>query len=529
MKRSIIEDSDPQHTLIKALCTPAAYPHPVQAIDLLETHISRVILTGPFAYKIKKPVDLQFLDFTTLEKRRHYCHEELRLNRRLAPQLYLDVVPITGSPDAPVLGGSGPVIEYALKMRQFPQEALLDRLLVRDAVTPAHIDALARQVAAFHAQAAVADAAVPFGTPERVHQPVEENFRQIGERIQAAEDRAVLERLRVWTEHEYEVRLPDLARRKEQGFIRECHGDMHAGNMVLLDDEITVFDCIEFNENLRWIDVMCEVAFVVMDLTDRGRADLAYRFLNAYVEATGDYDGLRVLRYYLVYRALVRAKVAIIRMTQDDLDAQSAAETRERYRNYTRLAERYTAPPAPLLMITCGLSGSGKTTVTQALLEHLGAIRLRSDVVRKALFGLAPEARSGSGVASGLYTRDAGERTYARLAELARTILSAGYPVILDATFLKRAQRDDMRQVAADLGVPFRILHVHAPDEVLRARVARREREARDPSEANLAVLEAQIKNLEPLAPEEQSSVIAIDANAPLEMARLAEALGNGW
>lgn len=525
MESTAHRDSESQHTLVKALCDPARYAHPVQAIELLETHISYVILTGPFAYKIKKPVDLQFLDFSALEKRRHYCHEEVRLNRRLAPQLYLDVVSITGSVDAPVLGGPEPAIEYAVRMRQFPQDVLLDRLLARGAVLPAHIDGLARQIAEFHTRTAVADAASPFGTPERVRQPAQENFRQIGERIQTPEDRAVLAQLQAWTEREYAARLQDFRQRKERGFIRECHGDMHAGNMVLLDERVVVFDCIEFNDNLRWIDVMSEVAFLVMDLADRGRPDLAHRFLNAYLESTGDYAGLGVLRYYLVYRALVRAKVAAIRLQQEGIDTDDSERMWEQFRGYLRLAQRYTAAPAPLLLATCGLSGSGKTTLTQPLLESLGAIRLRSDVVRKALFGLAPEARSGAGLASGLYAADASARTYQTLAQLARTVVSAGYTAVLDATFLKRAQRDAIRQLASDLGVAFRILHFTAPEDVLRARILQREAEARDASEANLAVLENQLRNVEPLVPAELPFAITIPADQPMEIARIVETL----
>lgn len=518
-------DSESLHTLVKALCDPACYSHPVQAIELLETHISYVILTGPFAYKIKKPVDLQFLDFSTLEKRRHYCHEEVRLNRRLAPQLYLDVVPITGSVDAPVLGGSESAIEYAVRMRQFPQGVLLDRLLAQGAVLPTHIDDLARQIAEFHARTAVADTTSPFGTPELVYQPAQENFRQIGERIRTPADRAALAQLQAWTEREYAARLQDFRQRKERGFIRECHGDMHAGNMVLLDDRITVFDCIEFNENLRWIDVMNEVAFLVMDLADRGRPDLAHRFLNAYLESTGDYAGLRVLRYYLVYRALVRAKVAAIRLQQEGIDADSREHIWAQFHGYLRLARRYTEALAPLLAITCGLSGSGKTTITQSLLESLGAIRLRSDVVRKTLFGLAPEARSGSGLASSLYSSDASIRTYQTLAQHAHTVVSAGYSAILDATFLKRAQRDSIRQLAADLGVVFRILYFTAPEGMLRARILQRAAKARDASEANIAVLENQIRNIEPLAPDEIPFAIMIASDQPMEIARIVEVL----
>lgn len=525
MKPSDPDDSESLHTLVKALCNPALYGPPVKTVELRETHISYVFLAGPCAYKIKKAVDLQFLDFSTLEKRRHYCLEEVRLNRRLAPDLYLDVVAIGGSPDAPELNGAGPAIEYAVRMRRFPEDRQLDRLLAQGMVLPAHFDTLAREIAAFHGHVAVAGADSPFGTPERVHAPALENFRQIEERVQEAADRAPLQSLLAWTEREYAAHLRDFERRKAGDFIREGHGDMHTGNMVLQDDRITVFDCIEFNENLRWIDVMNDVAFLTMDLADRGRPDLAHRFLNAYLEATGDYKGLRVLRYYQVYRALVRAKVAAIRLSQPGLAPDNRERIRAQYLGYLKLAHCFTQAPAPRLIITCGLSGSGKTHLTQSLLETSGAVRLRSDVVRKALFGLAPEARSGSDVASGLYTSDASARAYERLAELAEIILSAGYPVILDATFLKRAQRDAARELAARLGVPFRILHVTAADEVLRDRVARRAALAQDASEADVAVLENQMKGWEPLTPEESAEALIIDTGGPVDVGRIVQAL----
>ena len=288
-----------------------------EAVEVVETHISWVLLAGDYAYKIKKAVNLGFLDFSTLEKRRFYCAEELRLNRRLAPDLYLEVVPIAGSADHPVLNGPGPAIEYAVKMRRFPQACLLDQVLLRGELTPETIDAIARRIADFHGRTAIADNESPFGTPERAHLPVAENFAQIRPRLRDNEDLIRLDELERWSEREYQARFNALAARKARGLIRECHGDLHLGNMALLDGEAVPFDCIEFSDNLRWIDVISEAAFLAMDLQDRGRPDLARRFLNAYLEQTGDYEGLEVLRYYLVYRAMVRAKVACIRAGQD--------------------------------------------------------------------------------------------------------------------------------------------------------------------------------------------------------------------
>ncbi|MDX1252661.1 MAG: AAA family ATPase [Gammaproteobacteria bacterium] len=497
--------------LIQSLQNPSLYDHPIEHFEVIETHISWVLLTGPYAYKIKKPVNLGFLDFSTLEKRHHYCQEELRLNRRLSPELYLDVIAITGGPDAPVLDGAGAPIEYAVKMAQFPQQAQMDRVMARGGLKPAHIDGLAQQIAAFHGRIAIAGANSPYGSPANVYQPVEENFLQIRPHLAATDDITQLERLRAWSEAAHGRRLAELQARKDQGFIRECHGDMHLANMVLLDDRIALFDCLEFNDNLRWIDVISETAFLMMDLDSRGHGPLGWRFLNGYLSATGDYSGLRLLRYYLVYRALVRAKVARIRLGQAGLSAQERHATQQQYHRYADLAEHYTHPrPAPLI-ITHGLSGSGKTTLTQPLLEALGAIRLRSDVERKRLFGLPEMARTGSGVATGLYTADASQRTYQHLANLARTAIESGLPVIVDATFLKRAQRAAFHELASQLHAPFGILDYQASETALRARIGQRTVENRDASEAGIAVLEHQLATHEPLTPEESAHVIAVD------------------
>jgi hypothetical protein len=513
--------NDTLPTLIASLRDPARYPHAVRQIDVIETHISWVVLAGEFAYKIKKPVNLGFLDFSSLDKRRFYCEEELRLNRRLAPGLYLDVVAITGTAEQPVFNGAGEAIEYAVRMTRFPQEALLDRLLEQGALTPQHIDALAAEIAAFHGTVAVAGADSPFGAPQRVLTPAIENFRQIRALPDSHADLAALDALQAWTEGRYSALEQTLARRKRDGFVRECHGDLHLGNVALIDGRITLFDCMEFSENLRWIDVMSEIAFLVMDLLDRGRVDLAYRALNAWLEATGDYAGLAVLRFYLVYRAMVRAKVNAIRAAQAGLQPDERASVMERYRGYIRLAQGFAAESRPLLAITHGLSGSGKTTATQLLLESIGAVRIRSDVERRRLFGLAAHERSRSGVASGLYGADATGLTYRHLETLAGAIVRAGFPAIVDAAFLQRAQRDGFRQLANTLGVPFAILDFPADEATLRQRIAARMAQGRDASEADLAVLEHQFATEQPLAADEIPLTIDVAASFAEALRRL--------
>ena len=514
--------------LIAALREPARYAHAVGRVELLQTHISCILLAGDYAYKIKKPVNLGFLDFSTLAARRHYCEEELRLNRRTAPGLYLDVLAIGGSASAPVIGG-GEAIEYALRMRRFDQDDLLDRMARRGALAPAHIDALARGLAAFHGQIARAGADDAFGSPQRILAPALQNFEQMLPLAGAKADIALLARLRDWTGREHAALAPVFAARKRDGWVRECHGDLHLGNIALLEGVPTPFDGIEFNPDFRWIDVMNEIAFLAMDLFDHRLPRLAFRFINAYLESTGDYAGLRVLRYYLVYRALVRAKVACLRAHQTGIAAHAKSEIEQEYRRHVHLAERLAAPAHAALLIMHGLSGSGKTTVAQDLLEALGAVRLRSDVERKRLFGIAAQARSGSGLDAGLYAPEANERSYARLADLAREVLAARYPVIVDAAFLKRTERERFAALARDAGARFLIAACTAQAATLRARVVARATEARDASEAGLAVLERQFATAEPLAQDEAGHTFEISAEhgagAP-ETAALARRLG---
>jgi uncharacterized protein len=479
-------------------------------LPIVETHISYVLLDGTHAYKVKKAVDLEFLDFTTLELRRFYCQEELRLNRPLAPSIYLDVVPIAGTLDAPVLEGTGSPLEYAVKMRQFDQDGLLSRVLARDELTSERVDEIAAEVASFHARTDRAGDDAAFGGPELVVGPARQNFSQILEVLRDPTDLVNLERLHAWTDDEAERCLDAFRSRKRDGFVRECHGDLHLGNIALIDDKVTLFDCIEFNASMRWIDVMSDVAFLVMDLRDRKRPDLAARFLNAYLEQTGDYAGLVVLRFYVAYRALVRAKIAILRLAQTVGNGNGGRQRLiDEYRGYLALAiaasgqQVDSAQERPSLIITHGVTGSGKTTRAQAVVDSIGAIRIRSDVERKRLSGLQPLARTASSTGEGLYTEERDRQTYERLAALARTVLMAGYSAIVDAAFLQRWQRDLLKDVAIGLKMPFRIADCSAPGPILRDRVAKRRERGRDASEATIDVLEYQLAHADPLSSEE--------------------------
>jgi aminoglycoside phosphotransferase family enzyme/predicted kinase len=503
--------SSARKRLPASLLDPSCYPHPVRRIRLLETHLSWVFLTGDYAYKVKKPVDLGFVNFRTLARRRHACAEEVRLNRRLAPRLYLDVVAVRGTPRSPRIGGGGSVLDYAVRMRQFPQEALASRALAAGRFGARETDALADLIVGFHAGAPAAAPAERYGSPRSVLAYARQNFRQMLALANTPSDLETLRALRDWTEREHARRREVFAARKAAGFVRECHGDLHLGNVVLLDGRPVPFDCIEFSDELRFSDVMSEVAFLAMDLADRGRDDLAWRFVNRYLEATGDYPGIAVLRYYLVYRALVRAKVHLMRSMQAGLARRERVRLALAFRGYLRLAWRFAAPHRVPLVIAHGLSGSGKTTATQPLIEALGAIRVRSDIERKRMHGLPPLATSASEMGRGIYTRTANAATYRQLAGLARDIVRSGFPVVVDAAFLKRSEREALRAVAEELDVRYLILDLRAPLAVLRARVAARNARGDDASEADPAVLERQIETREPLTPAEMAASIAID------------------
>ena len=499
-----------QQALIRGLENPAVYKHAVTELRVIETHASWVILTGAWVYKIKKAVNFGFLDYSTLEKRRSSCQEELRLNRRFAPQVYIDVIAIAGTFEQPSLQAGGEPIEYAVRMRQFPQSGLLSTLAAQHALTAEHIDALAALVPAMHAAVSIADEHAGYGLPDDIHHWVMENFDHIRPALRKPQQRQQLDTLECWCRQEFDSKRILMGQRRGDGFVRECHGDLHLGNLAIIEGAITPFDGLEFNPQLRWIDVISEVAFLVMDIHDRGYPRLSSRLLNVYLQHTGDYSGLALLRYYLVYRALVRAKVAILRLAQarSTLDEQDAWYE---YASYMELASRYVEPPLPVLIITHGVSGSGKSFYAARLAEQLGAIQLRSDLERKRLHGYPAEADTQSGIKAGLYSAAASERTYGQLALLAGTVIGAGYPVIIDATFLQAARRERFRLLSRSLAVPFVLLHFEADRDTLHARIRSRQSAGEDPSEAGIKVLEAQLVAQEPLLPDEMADVISVE------------------
>ena len=492
-----------------------------QPVRLVETHISWVLLADALAYKIKKPVRLPFLDFSTLAARRRYCDEELRLNRRLAPSLYLDVVNIRDSPDGPRFGGVGRVLEVAVCMRRFPDGALWSEKLIAGSLAPRHIDAMAQRLSDFHRDAAVAPPGSAFGSAA-IHERV---TRRLIDGIEAWRSESASPgisvdwpALRAWLITQQESLAPLWEVRRHESRVRECHGDLHLANVIQLGSDATAFDGIEFDPNLRWIDVLDDLAFLAMDLLAHGQRGLAFRLVAAYLEASGDYDGLPALRFHMVCRALVRAQVTAIGQGQGAHSAAGCGPA-----DYLALASVLSGSADARLAITHGLPGSGKSFVSQGLLEETAAIRVRSDVERKRLFGLGALQSSHELVAGGIYDTATTARTYAQLQAVARVALGAGWPVIVDAAFLRRSERAEFAALAASLALPFSIIDCRADFSLLRERLDRRLAEGADPSEADVAVLELLSRLDEPLDENDHAVTIVVDAAHPQATATIAQ------
>lgn len=489
-------------SLIDSLMSPAAFSHPVRAVQLIETHISWVFLAGDYVYKVKKPIALDFLDFRDLERRKFYCEEEIRLNQPWAPDIYLDVALITDDNGQPRFGGGGAPIEYAVRMRRFHQQLRLDLQLERGKLSIADMKELGRIIAVRHTAAQVAE-----DQRDRVVALTKEfiwdNFAALDGFIDAAE----LNSLRKWTERELKKVDALLWQRFDDGFVRDCHGDLHLANLVRLPGGITTFDCIEFSTDLRHIDVACDIAFLIMDLVARGRRDLGAHFLNRYLECTGDYSSMGMLSLYFVYRCLVRAKVAVILSKERESDEARQADLSEAQR-YCEMAKRQATARTPVLVIMSGLSGSGKTRVSGQLMAALPAIRIRSDLERKRIFGLSETEGSASRIGSGIYNDDANRIVYQCLYDSARIILGAGHNVILDAAFLKSADRATATSIATDCGLPCILLEVTSPAKELRDRIRQRSIHADDASEAGLEVLEHQRATAEPFTDDEKAIAV---------------------
>jgi uncharacterized protein len=519
--------SFPDH--LHALLYPRAYPHPVRAVELIETHISWVLLTGRFAYKIKRPVRYAFVDLRSAEQRRALCHEELRLNRRFAAELYLDVRAIRQRLGEARIGGSGHIIEHAVRMRQFPRSQELDSLLQAQRIEPAELAAFGAELAGLHARLPVARAGQACGKPAAQIAAIKRNAAECLRATAAPGDiealRAVQACLGAWADAAW----PLLARRFAAGRVRECHGDLHAGNIVRRGGRLLPFDCLEFDPALRWIDVADEVSFLLADLDARQRSLHAQAFLGGYLGASGDYQACLLMPVFKAHRALVRAKVMALTAAARGTAGATARAARRSFGRYLECAQRALAPQRPALVLMSGLSGSGKTWLAQRLAPPLRAIHLRSDIERKRLAGLPPAARSGSALAQGIYARDMSGAVYERLADCAADTIAGGYTTIVDASFARAEDRVRFCALAASLRVNLCIVYCHAAHKILCQRIAERSRRGKDPSEANIEVLRWQETLFVPPAPQEANLVLdAAKLTAAQLVRRIAAAAAKG-
>jgi uncharacterized protein len=512
---------------LASLLTPQAYPHPVTSVALVETHISWVLLTGEFAYKIKRPVCYSFVDLRSPERRAFFCSEELRLNRRFAAELYVEVVEITASRGKASVAGTGPVIEHAVRMRQFEQKNELDRLLEAGRIETAALEAFGREIAVIHARLPVAQESQAWGRPEGLRKVLLENLEQC---LTAAKALGTDDRV-------HALRQPYAARvaaaescldaRWQGGRVRECHGDLHSRNIVQHRGRLIAFDCVEFDPAFRWIDVADEIAFLMMDLEARGFPLYAHAFRGGYLAQSGDFQACRMLGLYQAHRALVRAKITALDAAgaPPGPDRETILEQHRRYLAYT---EQQLVVRLPKLLLMSGLSGSGKSWLAERLAPVLGAVHLRSDVERKRLAGLSERGHSDSALGQGLYSPRVSGRVYEHLAECAEHALAGEFTVIVDAAFSRRRDRMHFRDLAARAGRALQLIHCHAPRHVLEARIARRANEGLDASEADLSVLQWQQAEVEPSTDEEGIAVIDADTARPDVLAEVLDQLAGG-
>ncbi|MEA3455890.1 MAG: AAA family ATPase, partial [Campylobacterota bacterium] len=480
-----------------------------ESAELIQTHISTIILSDNFVYKLKKPVDFGFLDYSTLNKRHKYCLEEIRINEKYAPTLYLGVVSITGSIEAPQIDGEGQVLDYAVKMHRFSQQDQLDNIVDHSGLEIEMMDKIAKLVAHAHNNAAPVDKASDFGEPKQLLNPMLENFDLL--KSIATEDALSqeLSSIITWTHKQFEILKPQLQHRKKQGFIRECHGDMHLHNMALYEGDLILFDAIEFNPYLNHIDVISDLSFLLMDLEYRGLTHHSYRLLNHYLELTGDYEAVALLDFYKTYRAMVRAKVAALRITQER-DNEVLRVLADEVKKYMELAQIYTGKKKPSMGITHGFSGSGKSTFSLMMVEQYGAVRIRSDRERMRMFESAGE--------ESIYTADATKLTYEHLLTLAISVYNSGYSVIVDATFLKQWQRELFLKQAAMTDIPLHIYTMKCDLALMQSRIKKRSQEDSDISEADLEILQKQLLGAEPLLESEKELAVTIDCSSMVTM-----------
>ncbi len=490
--------------LLAGLTDPAAYPHPTGPVEVRHTHISAVFLAGPYAYKVKKPLDLGFLDFTTLARRRHYCAEEVRLNGRLAPRVYLGLVPIALRRGELRVDGEGEAVEWAVWMERLPDDATLLARLGRGEEVATPLDELAHRLARFHAGAPGGAAVARAGRWATVARNLRENFAP-GPGTEAGEPR-VVEGVRRLTEEALAAHRGLIEARAEAGVPRDTHGDLHLDHVYLLPDrpppdDLAILDCVEFSERFRHADPVADAAFLAMDLAYRGRRDLGRRFAAAYRDASGDREGEPLWPLYQAYRAAVRAKVDGVKGTEPEVPPAARARALASVRAHWLVALGALEAPArrPALVLVGGLPGTGKSTLARGLAEAAGFTVIASDRVRKELAGLAPDQPAPAGVGEGLYRPEAIEETYRECLRRAEAAVAGGGRALVDATFGADRHRQAFLATAQREGAPGLFLRCRTEPEAIRRRLAAR---VGGPSDATWAVYRRAAEAWEPASPE---------------------------
>ena len=497
------------------LLRPSAYPHPVKDIKLIQTHISWVFLTGDFVYKIKKPVNFGFLDFTSLEKRYFFCQEEIRLNRRLSSEVYLDVVPVVKREGGVFIGGEGKIIDYAVKMKQLPHEACLISLLEKGRLTSSIMEEIGRVMADFYANAETNEEIATYGLPEKIEVNIKENFEQTRPYIDRAIPKEIYEALSAYSFNFLKHERSRFLSRIDAGQIKDGHGDFHCANVYYYQNKVYVLDCIEFNTRFRYADVAADVAFLLMDLDFRQASSLGNYFLNTYLAQTNDFGLLGVLNFYKIYRAYVRGKISSFEADMPGISQEKQNAALIRAKTYFELAYSYLKPGLnPCLLATVGFLGTGKSTIAKHLAPKLGAIVIRSDAIRKHILGLKPDEHRYVPYGQDIYSPEMTKQVYKTLFHLAKDVLNAGFPVILDASFSKEAFRQGVRELAQVLKYPYYFLHLQCDEDILKQRLAERQEKGHDISDGHLALFSAFKQTFDLLKDKNQ---IILDTSQSLE------------
>lgn len=501
----------------------SAYPEPTNKVELVQTHISYVFITDNYVYKIKKPVNFGFLDFSTLEKRKHYCDKELELNRRLSPDVYLAVLPVTQDNNTITIDGKGQTIEYAVKMRKLPMENLMITLLKKDRLNRAMVENVAKKIAQFHAEAAGSKEINMFGSVDVIRTNTNENFAQTEKYIGKSITKSQFNTIKNYTENYLTQRTQLFNERVTEGKIKDCHGDLHLEH-ICITEPIIIFDCIEFNDRFRYSDTTADIAFLAMDLDFHGRKDLSEALMHAYVRFSGDKGALTLVNFYKVYRAYVRAKVTSFRL--DAPDPKPKVELLHTAQKYFSLAESYVHEETttathpiqlnrPKLIIICGFMGTGKTTIAKKVAETNGWKLISSDAVRKELAGMATTQHEYVAWGRGIYSTEFSEKTYARMNELAEKSLKEGTSVVMDASYAKKPERANVHALARATNAEFTCIELICPDEEIKRRLTARMDKRGEISDGRWAIFSDQKNSFEKVDDFTKEEHIIVDTSKP--------------